>query len=252
MIDLDKRSQLRFFGTEGSGHQIKCWFEQGGAKYLIKLNSKYREATKEVDASVLLRAGGLDVVQYTAERFIYKSVERIGCVCKSFLGDNEYSMSLNSIIEDIIVTNNESALDYFTKTVVAVSERLHINYSDVYTYMVTILTADYLMMNPDRHLKNIEFICSSNGIWRPSPLFDFGQSFLKRDGISSTKQFIAEERKFKSLPFSRSPERNLIDIQLAKQIASNILNNIGDINSLKINQFHKKVFAYRAKKLLSL
>ena len=75
---------------------------------------------------------------------------------------------------------------------------------------------------------------------------------MKRDGISSTKQFIAEERKFKSLPFSRSPERNLIDIQLAKQIASSILNNIGDINSLKINQFHKKVFAYREKKLLSL
>jgi serine/threonine protein kinase HipA of HipAB toxin-antitoxin module len=113
------------------------------------------------------------------------------------------------------------------------------------------MVVDYILMNEDRHLSNIEFIIGPSTV-RFSPFFDFGKSFLCRDGIMSKSQFVTLERKFKTKPFSSNPEKNLIDIQYAKVICTKIINNIGDINNLGIPEFHKFVIKQRISRLMNL
>lgn len=252
MIKLS--DSLKLFGTEGSGHQKKVWITKDNQRYLIKLNSKYREALKEQDASILLKACGIDAVTYKAIKVKIYGEERNACICKSFLSNEEYTITLGKIIEDIPIDKNESAQSYMIKSVKAVQNLLNIPYDVVYKYIVTILTADYILMNPDRHLSNIEFICSSNNN-KPSPLFDFGQSFLHRDGIMNNKKFISDEKSFKTLPFSGNPEKNLVDINLAKNIAISMVNALGgleNVDKLGINNYHAYVFKHRVNKLLHL
>ena len=47
ILELDSNN---VFGADGSGNQIKSWVKINNSKYLIKTNSKYREAIKEVSA----------------------------------------------------------------------------------------------------------------------------------------------------------------------------------------------------------
>ena len=252
MITID--GSLKIFGTEGSGHQKKAWLNKQGQNYLIKINSKYREALKEQDASIILRACGVDAVEYKAIKVNLYGSERNACICKSFLRDKEFTITLSKILEDTDIGMNESARSYMNKAIKAVNSELGIQDEIIYNYFMYILTADYLLMNTDRHLSNIEFIYSEAG-WKLAPLFDFGQSFLNKDGIKSVKQFKLEERAFKTLPFSRNPEKNLVDINYAKQIAVYMLEKLGGlqrVDSLGINSYHGFVFKQRINRLLSL
>ena len=250
MIEIVKHE----FGVEGAGHQKKAWVTNGGQKYLIKINSKYREALKEQDASIILRACGINAVEYKAIKVIMYGSERNACICKSFLNDGEFTVTLGKILEDISISSTESAKSYFEKSVRAVSTELGLEREVIYKYIITLLTTDYLLMNPDRHLSNIEFICGETG-WRVSPFFDYGQSFLHRDGIGSIKQFRSEERFFKTLPFSRNPEKNLIDLEYSQYITKQMVDRLGglqNVNNLSINTYHGYVFIQRVNRLLSL
>lgn len=254
IIDLDKRDKLKLFGTEGSGHQKKCWIKENGHQYLIKINSKFKEATKEHSASVILRSCGINAVYYDVIDINYKGQKRIACMCKSFLSAGESTTTLSSIMEDVVVLRNESAASYFDKAVNSIVDTLKIPKQIVYNRLITILTCDFLVMNRDRHLSNIESICGVDGKWRLAPLFDFGQSFLSRDGIQSNSEFENQRRKFKSLQFSTNPKRNLIDVDLSKSIANKMSENIcgiQGIDKLNINTFHKRVFTAQMRELLS-
>lgn len=63
------------------------------------------------------------------------------------------------------------------------------------------------------------------------------------------EQFIKEERKFKTLPFSSNPEKNLINIEFAKSLCRYITDKC-DIDELDINSWHKRVFKNRCERLL--
>lgn len=243
-LSLETKS---LFGTEGSGHQKKAWKIIRGKHYLIKLNSKYREAEKEYSASMILSRIGIPCVIYDKIDVKYVGQIRKACICESYLHDGESSISLANIVKDLNITYKESAIEYYNKVVDLVVLRLHIQRDIVERYILATLTVDYLFMNPDRHLNNFEFICNK-GIWRPAPLYDFGQSFLCRDGAVTRSEFERLSRSFKSLPFSRNTEKNLINIDFAKAIAAKMSN----ISDLPINGWHKEVVKRRCEKLMSL
>lgn len=255
-LDLDNIAGLKVFGTEGSGHQIKCWTDLNGTKALIKINSRYREASKEESVSKFLDAAGISHVQYRKIKVTYQSKERIACICKSYLSSGETSMPVYNLLGDYGYTTKASALSIFNQVILDVTSRVKIDRQALIQGILTSLTIDYIVMNPDRHFSNLEIIMQSDGKCRISPLFDFGQSFLGRDGMISQSEFIRASHKFKSLPFSRNPERNLIDIAFAKQltnlIVSNINNNIGGLNNLNIPNFHRYVIVSRINKLMAL
>lgn len=235
------------FGTEGSGHQKKAWKTIQGKRYLIKLNSKYREAEKEYSASMILKRAGIPCVSYEKIEIKYAGQMRKACICESYLHKGESSVSLAKVIDDLCIVRSESAISFYNKVVNLVTSRLGIHRDIVERYILTTLTVDYLFMNRDRHFSNFEFICN-RGTWRPAPLFDFGQSFLGRDGAVTRKDFERLSYAYKSRPFTTNPERNLISINYAKEICS----KMPDISNLPINSWHKEVFKRRCERLMSL
>lgn len=252
ILDLDKRNEKSFFGTEGSGHQKKLWHNIDGVPYLIKFDSKFREAEKEYSASVILHSSSIPCVLYEKSKETLNNQLRNCCICKSYLGSGEGAISLAKITQNIYINRQESSVSYYNKVISSIVNALHISPDVAENYILTTVTVDYLLMNCDRHLNNFEFIEGIDGVWRPAPLFDFGQSFLRRSTSMAMSEYVALERKFKTKPFSTNPERNLINIDYAKMVCSCMLNNIGDINKLPIVDWHKEVLKRRSDKLLHL
>lgn len=254
MLDLDEfvRRNSEAVGREGSASQEKQWINLFGVNMLVKVDSSSLESTKEKSVSEILTAAGLYHADYDIILVKYRGIERSACISRSFLKDGEASISLYDIIRDIPLNERESARSYFDKAVKEVNERLGISAGEVEKYLLTLLTVDYLVMNTDRHLKNIEFIRDAKGKWDTAPMYDFGKSFLGKDSWISQSEFTMAEYKSKSKPFSTSPEKNLIDIEYAKEIGYEIKESIGDLDKLQINAWHKNVFKHRMDRLLGL
>ena len=253
ILQLDSRN---VFGTTGSGNQKKQWI---GPK-LIKLNSKFHEASKEVSASILGKSFGLPIVHYVKSEYLYKGKKYVGCECDTFLKTNEISISLYQIIlaENVIVTNNMSSMDYFNNVVIAIYNYTNggLSVKNIQDYLLKILVFDFIICNEDRHLTNIEFIYDEHTKkWRFAPIYDNGQSFLGRDGGLTKLQIETKLRKFKTKTFSTNPYKNLIDINVAKNIALEFKRNLdskyGSIDNLPINEFHKTLVKMQMERLLN-
>lgn len=70
MLEFDSRNM---FGTDGSGNQKKIWIDN---KYLVKVNSKLREASKEVDACKLAELFGLNHANYKEIKVVVDGIEK--------------------------------------------------------------------------------------------------------------------------------------------------------------------------------
>jgi len=101
----------KIFRSTGSGNQKKIWV---GNK-LIKLNSKWREASKEESAGILADAFGLYSVQYIKKEYIVHNIKCIGCECLSYLNKGETAITAIDILNkyNINISINLSAIDYF-------------------------------------------------------------------------------------------------------------------------------------------
>ncbi len=254
--ELDKLNEISIFGTEGSGHQTKIWIDNKSR--LIKLNSKYKEASKEQSASTIALLSNLNAVKYQQIEVIFKGTKRIACICNNYLQSNvEESFTLYDLISLVQVGRNTPTIEFFNNTVNEIVRQTELDRSLIIEYLMQILVLDYLILNEDRHLSNIEFIRNSvTNQWRLAPIFDCGKSFLCRDGIKSNLEMISLIRKYKSKPFSTNPEKNLININYAKEICFKMIKNIerngGLDRNIDIKEFHKRLFKYRVKQLLGL
>lgn len=243
MLELDSKS---LFGTEGSGNQKKLWV----GNTLIKIDSKHRESKKEVSASVLGEAFGLSVVQYTRERFILSGREHWGCYCNSYLKQNERVITAYKILNyfDVNIPQKMSAREYFEIFINCVHNYTGLDKKHIKMYMLSMLVFDYIIANPDRHLSNIEFI-QGEGYFRFTPLYDHGQSFFGKDSELTLRELRDKSRKFKTMPFSRNPLSNLIDIEVAKKIAvkfeENAIKKYGSLSNIPITEPHLKVVKFR-------
>lgn len=96
-LDLDKEN-IVLFGTEGSGHQSKAWVVKNGIEYLIKVNSKYREASKEVSVSKFLETIGIPHAEYEIINVTIGNKKRVACISKSYLDKNEASIPFYNLL----------------------------------------------------------------------------------------------------------------------------------------------------------
>ena len=248
---LDLGRGVKFFGTEGSGQQQKCWLENRGRKYLIKIDSKFRETTKEVSVSRILKAAGIEHVEYKKISVNVEGRKRTACICKSYLMGGEQSIPVGNMIRYIQVSKQDSSRDVFNKVVARIAIKTKLSIEIIEDYLLRMMTIDFIVMNPDRHYNNIEFIFDKDKKYRPAPLYDFGQSFLKRDSPITVKDFEGLSLKFKSLPFSRNQRKNLIYTERCKKIAYIVKDRLGDMKNLDIPKFHKDVVRRRIELLLS-
>lgn len=254
LYQLDK---TKLFGTSGSGNQKKQWISKD---LLVKINSKHREAFKEVDAYKLALAFGIDCAKYEAITAKVNGTECRACLTYNFIRVDEEEVKLYYILNTlgVIVTDNTSAIDFLKLTATAISEftNNNITYGAAEEYLYTIVVFDYIICNMDRHLTNIEILYNSKtDQFRLAPLYDHGQAFLDTDADLGPVEYERRLRKLKSKPFSTNPDRNICEHTKAKYILDRFLSNcsgIDGINLLDIQAGHKHTIIRRIKQLSKL
>lgn len=240
------------FGSYSLGEQYKCWINISGVKHLIKINTNYRESSKEVTAYKLAKAFGISCVEYREIQVKFVGSVRNACICRSYLRNGENSISLwGSLGNRFTTKRGESAISLFEKVVKSTSYRLGINERSLADYIKIILTFDYIICNIDRHLNNISFI-ENNGIYRFAPIYDNGKSFLNTDGVLTDSDLISRSNKYKSKPFSSNPKSNIIDKEYSKILVNKWLEHSGCLDKHIVNKGHLKIIKYRINKLLNL
>lgn len=243
MLQLDN---YECFGTSGSGNQKKFWINNK----LIKLDSKRHESLKEKDAYIVGKAFGLNMVKYDVISCEYEGRIHKACICESFMKLGEEAVALFTILNYKIINidRNMSAKEYFNITCNTIMEFTGL---DARQYLMNMLVFDFLVANRDRHLSNIEFIHGQNG-YRFTPLFDNGQSFFDSNASMTDAQLEQAYKKFKTMPFSRNPKSNLIDIGAAKRIANQFRVNSGDFKNIQVSDLRKHILIFMYKKLMQM
>ena len=97
MLVLDSKYM---YGTDGSGNQKKIWINN----YLYKVDSKFRDSTKEVSACNIAEAFGLYHVHYERIKCKIDNTEKWCSVCKSYITNREdTSINLFNILNYCIM-----------------------------------------------------------------------------------------------------------------------------------------------------
>ena len=145
-LALDSRN---IFGTDGSGNQIKQWIDEN---HLVKVNSRYRESSKEADAYLLGSAMGLNCAKYTEKDVILHGESRKACITESFVMQNEIEITVSEIMEimEIAIPMKISAVEYINRTVNAIAEFSSLDTESVYEWIYDMIVFDYIICNDDR------------------------------------------------------------------------------------------------------
>ncbi|MBQ5335958.1 MAG: hypothetical protein J6W65_00770, partial [Oscillospiraceae bacterium] len=93
------------------------------------------------------------------------------------------------------------------------------------------------------------------GAYRFAPDYDNGMSFLKSNAVLTQAELQKRLKKYNSMPFSRNPKTNLIDLKEARKIAYEYKTNAdikgGLLNNFNIAEFHRRLANKRLDELLN-
>lgn len=252
ILQLDSRKVI---GTSGSGNQSKVWVDKN---HLVKVNSKFRESSKEVDAYKLGSILGLNCAEYNEINVILHNSKRKACITKSFIQSGELEVTVASIFDslDVVIPIKISAIDYINTTVEAIHRFTNLDIESIYSWIYDMLVFDYIICNNDRHLTNFELLYNKNtNSFRFAPYYDHGQSFIGTDATLSKMEYTKYERKFKSRPFSTNPDRNIGDYARAKNSLIKMLsssNGLKGIEESSIGIEHKTIILRRIHRLMDI
>ena len=253
-LDLDKVDSHNIFGTPGSGNQKKCWLILDGVKVLAKVDSRFNQSIKEVSVSKVLDVLGINHSPYSYSSFKLNGKIKPGCLTPSYLKDSEQSLPIYLFMDAYTPCNGETGRDYFNRILHEFSDSTGLKFEDVSEYILTLMALDYIFMNGDRHLANIEVVTDKNYSWfRLSPYYDFGQAFLDLIDLDiSPRDFQVKERHFTTQPFYENPDKNIIDVEFASGVARLFLDRKSEILDLRIPDLFKFIIFHCCERLLNL
>lgn len=252
MLELDSKN---LFGSDGSGNQKKIWIDN---KYLVKVNSKLREASKEVDACKLAELFGLNHALYKEIKVLVDGAEKTACITENYLGENDIEISVCKIY-DFLKMNIPLNID--TRIVIdtiidGIVKFSHLSRDSVVFYIYSMTLFDFLICNDDRHLNNFGLIYNEETKqFRFAPLYDHGETFFRTDATLTRKEYETKSRRFKSKPFSTNQVKNLGDLSLSKQVFLIMLKNLGNKQKIidsDIKEGHKLTIIRQFNKLCDL
>ena len=252
MLKFDKKNLI---GTDGSGNQKKFWL----GNTLYKIDSKYRDSTKEVSACNIAEAFGIPHVIYNRAKVLVDGEEKWCCFCKSYLSSEDMSISIDKLLTSGGINNiswDMSVIDYFNLTCNIIYKYSGLALTYIQWRLLEILTFDFIIANDDRHLNNLDVISFADGRYDIAPIYDNGHSFFRRDTVLSYEEIERLSRKFKTKPFSPNQWKNLINLDYSKSIAKRfkktVENKYGSLKNISgVLEGHSKIMRYRLEKLLS-
>lgn len=106
-------------------------------------------------------------------------------MCVQYFSESEYNKFYN---KKFYKDPFDKSFAFYTDIIHRITE---IDTNLIEEYLNIMFHIDSLFLNPDRHLRNFGFILLSNGSYKPSPLFDFGNSLLVEGGYCKNRSLNA-------------------------------------------------------------
>lgn len=165
------------------------WVKEDNIDYYVKADCKYNELEKENAIHRLSGFFGFESVEYTRVKAVYNGNIIDALKCKSFLGENERSISISELVyggvygrdwTDLFSTKSFAKYDRFIDTI---SQKTCLDSEFIKEYLLKLTIFDLIICNTDRTLYNISFIERDNK-YRISPLYDSGLSFMLLNGYT--------------------------------------------------------------------
>lgn len=250
-LELNYKNAVPF---KGSHYQEKYWVNNN---YLVKIDSKYKESTKEVDAYKVGKILGVNVLEYQYIKVMLKGKEKNACVSKNFLHKNEKEINMYDLysIFGYIPDYKISAINYINITIDMIHELTKISKSRITKWLYAMLIFDYIICNTDRNTSNISIIYNKDTKrYRLAPYFDNGISFLGTNQSLKVSEFKIREAILESRPFSRNFIDNLGDKGIASRVYSEIMEYCNKNGGVKegvknINYGHARTVLGRVEEL---
>lgn len=234
-LDEIKVNELDRFKTSTSskGNQMK-W--KTGERWL-KANQFGYEDIAEVASSMLLECTTLPkeaYVNYHLCKIKDKNtgITYNGCYSNDFKPDGWSLVTLHRILERFsadfdFIEGNASADDKMTYVVGFIYENIGL---DITAYLSTLLTLDMVILNEDRHLNNIAFLCK-DGVFDYAPIFDNGLSLLSDESdFPLHAPLDINIRRVKSKTFSSSFSKQMKNLNYGFQVDGYLLQEMMDEN----------------------
>ncbi len=161
----------KFSRCSSRGFLSKAWYMVNNDLILVKGNSKGGyEPYSEVIAHLVAKCIGIETLPYWLESAgRYPDIKVFGIehvsVCWNFLSSKEKYISINNKAQRDLKGDPMDWLGYCK----------HILGEQ---YMDKMFLIDAIVGNEDRHLNNFGLIETTDGVIRPSPIFDIGASLL--------------------------------------------------------------------------
>lgn len=175
--------------TSSKGNQEK-WVENG---VWYKLDQFGYEALAECVVSEILEKSNIEketpfrFVRYKTEEINVHNIQRVACVSRSFLRQDETIITLNKLLSSSIeislteklgrLTSDKKRIQYLVDSTKKIT-----GLDDFDKYITLLFEIDSLIMNDDRHLNNIAVI-EKNGKFDYCPIFDNGAGLLSNTQI---------------------------------------------------------------------
>lgn len=204
-VNSDDRFNL---SSTSKGNQIK-WVKDG--KFLKADSMGYESIAEVLAAEVEAATENLDYINYSLCLINENGTNLFGCVSDVFTDTGDSIISVDRLLsryagseaEKHRLLKNISGKDLVKKVVGICSQLTSISYDEVMVYFSNIIKLDAIILNEDRHTNNITFIKSGEGVYKCSPIFDNGLSFLS-DAVDYPLEYNTASliRKVKSKPFS--------------------------------------------------
>ena len=195
--------------TEGTSDGTQCKYYSEG--YWYKTNNEGEEDLVEYLSSKLLTFTDLPKDSYVIyERGMLNG--KRACRSKSFLRAGETFTTLermhhnivgSPLYTTIIPKGFEESIKYVLDFVKYATNGL-----DLSDYFRKVFTADYIILNEDRHFHNLGIIMDESGLYRAAPIFDNGKSLLNANSSINLKFPISSNvQKVVARPFCGSHKK---------------------------------------------
>lgn len=166
----------------------KRWIQQeNGVSYLIKAGSRRfnQNPIAEVLTSMFLEK--LNIIPFVKYSLVADGLKMCS-ICQNFIdADTEFVPCSHIYYKKARNKNRETIYDHIVSQSVAYG----LNEEYVKNYLDTMLAADYIIQNTDRHLNNFGYIrdVNSGRILGFAPLFDSGSAFSASTNEKAQKMF---------------------------------------------------------------
>ena len=259
IIELNKKDAI-----DTKTGKVFPLIKSNGGTQILRINTKFREAYKEVDAYKIATRFGLPAASCEEVQVKIGEQTRKGVVIYSYLEPGETELSVADLLSGMDISHMvnmtpDEKIEYTVKLILnLVKGKLTTSSSadDTLTikeWLYKMLLFDYIIHNDSREFSDMKIIMNkANNKFRLAPLSNHCYSFYRTDAIMDKKLIIAKEHSKIKGPFHSDPVQNLGDFNKYTAVLNDMMqkafgrnNAIWQFDNIDILPGHKLIVNYK-------